>query len=318
MDEYSLGVRGACVLRGVIGVVYYVSMSDRKPGKPLFELLSTERAETKGLGGTNDPEMGTKPKHTVELQAAEAAHAERAAEPETKPERAASAVNTNERAAALGHAPVPPTAAQGEHEIRLSSQRFYMILAAMLTLLVIVWATAFKMGVNSGKAQMEPLIDPEDVVMPRGPIAEGPSGGGAPVSSQAPTEPPGDVGARPRESVLSVSGDFVPDPRQSGHNYLQLGALPGAEARDAMSFFAAGGVTLIGVPLDSGRGGDNNTLRFMLFSTGLSVPSERYRAMAPEREQHKRVIASIGERWQRERRGGSDFAESKTLWVKYE
>jgi hypothetical protein len=79
------------------------------------------------------------------------------------------------------------------------------------------------------------------------------------------------------------------------------------------------GMPIIGVPVvDSSVRAGNNPSRYTLYSIGLAVPGgSQFSAMESQRKEHKRVIASLGDRWQRERRGGSDFGESKTQWVKY-
>jgi len=303
-------------------------MADRRPGPPLFELLAKEESETKGLGGTRDPELGSKPKLQVELRpmerAADAGDDPQAdgAEPEPTPR---STVTAAERAAALDD-PGPEPADHGV--IRVSMPRLYLSIAVVLLVMTGVWAVAYNLGVSAGKAELEPLIDdPDSIVVPRRtPIATpqtgrdpGPETGSARSSGGVDLAGgPGGPGAAPRGSVLASGGGMIPDPREPGTNYLKLGVLGAEQSRDAMAFFAAGGVRLIGVPLDSGGGSGNNPSRYTLYSLGLGVPSGAYRAMESQRDAHQRRVADLGSRWQRERRGGSDFSESKTLWVKYE
>ena len=298
-------------------------MSDRRQGPPLFELLSGEQGEsTKGLGGTDAPELGSKPRMQVELRPMEQT-SEDAPAPRDDDHAPPGTVTSAERAAALSEDHADPS----QSAIRLTMPRLYLSIAVVLLMMTGVWAAAYNIGVEEGKAQMESLIDdPASIVVPR--RQPDPPAGGGRADAQPPVESPARTGsgvpapegpgASPRGGVLVAGGDVVPDPREQGTNYLKLGTLDASQARDALAFFAASGVRLIAAPLDSGAGSGNNPARFTLYSVELGVPSGRYRAMSSERDAHQRRIADIGSRWQRERRGGSDFAQSKTLWVKYE
>lgn len=296
-------------------------MADRRPGPPLFELLAKEQAETKGLGGTHNPELGSKPKLQVELRPmgqgpdeARDAGGDAPGDPGSGPTR--SSVTSAERAAALDE----PVVEHDQGMIRVSMSRVYLSIAVVLLVMTGVWAVAYNLGVSAGKAELEPLIgDPDSVVVPRR-IEPDPAGARrAPGDAEASDPPaPAGPGAAPRGTVLVSGGAMIPDPRRPGTNYLKLGVLGAEQASDALEFFEASGVRLIAQPLDSGPGSGNNPSRYTLYSLGLAVPSGEYRAMKARRDEHQRRIADIGARWQRERRGGSDFSESKTLWVKYE
>ena len=299
-------------------------MSDRRQGPPLFELLSGEQGEsTKGLGGTDAPELGSKPRMQVELRPMEHT-SEDAPEPRDADPTPPGTVTSAERAAALSVDHADPS----QSVIRLTMPRLYLSIAVVLLMMTGVWAAAYNIGVEEGKAQMESLIDDptSSIVVPR--REPDPPAGAVQADAQPAVEAPDRTGpgvpapegpgASPRDGVLVAGGSVVPDPREQGTNYLKLGTLDASQARDALAFFAASGVRLIAAPLDSGGGSGNDPVRFTLYSVELGVPSGEYRAMSSERDAHQRRIADIGSRWQRERRGGSDFAQSKTLWVKYE
>ena len=290
-------------------------MSDRKSGPPLFELLADDKPTPKGLGGTNNPEMGTtKPRTTVELRPQD-----EQSSPESQPAsvKLPPNVTQEERSATLEDDSERP-----EHEkvVKLTMSRVYLVIAAVLLLLVLVWAGAYQYGRSAGKDEMEALIDDPQVVLPQrdpDPVAQNPDPIQYEPIESTPTDPPRSP-ARGTGTVLSPQGLLQRDPREPGMNYLQLGVLDAAQAGDAIEFMALHGETIIAVPLDSRGGSANNPVRYTLYSLGLAVPSEQYRSMETRRRSHVERIASLGDQWVRERRGGSDFSPSKTLWVKYE
>ncbi len=217
---------------------------------------------------------------------------------------------------------MPEETNQGEGGIVLSMPRVYLLIALGAVLLVLVWAIAYKAGVADGKREMETLIPNDQLVLPpNSGLGTTPSGG---VSTQGEVddsdvgEPPR-VPARPARALMTAQGYTEADPRVSGNNYLQLATLPTEQAADAVLFMNENGISIIGVPVvDSSVRAGNNPSRYTLYSIGLAVPGgSQFGAMESQRNEHKRAIANLGERWQRERRGGSDFGESKTQWVKY-
>ena len=221
---------------------------------------------------------------------------------------------------------MPEEPAQSEGGIHLSMPRLYLSIALVAIALVLVWAAAFKAGVADGKSQMESFIDNNSQILPplgsnTQPNQTNPTINSStnPPPSNAVTEPPSSP-ARAAQAVMTAQGYSQSDPRISGHNYLQLATLPTEQAADAILFMNDHDMPIIGVPVvDSSVRAGNNPSRYTLYSIGLAVPGgSQFRAMQSQRTQHVQAIAQLGEQWQRERRGGSDFAESKTQWVKYD
>ena len=203
--------------------------------------------------------------------------------------------------------------------MHLSMSRMYLLIAMGALVLVVIWATAYKSGFTAGKRDMESLIPDQALVLPPILQMETPqSNNEDPVPDDGVGEPPS-VPAKPAQAVMTAQGYKDLDPRVSGHNYLQLATLPAEQAADAVIYMNQHGLPIIGVPVvDSGVRAGNNPSRYTLYSIGLAVPGgAEFRAMSSERNEHVRAIAQLGAQWQRERRGGSDFGESKTQWVKY-
>lgn len=289
-------------------------MTDRRPGPPLFELLSQNQPDDPDDG------QGSGSEQTEPTPASAPAPATSAAEPTPTPISAG--VSRAERSAAMmAEEPVPV-----EGGVHVGMPRVYMLIALVALALVLVWAMAYNSGVREGKAQMESLIADKPLVLPplgqlentedRGSSVETVNLGESGVGGLG--EPPR-VPARPAQAVMTAQGYRDMDPREPGYNYLQLATLSAEQAADAVLFMNDHQMAIIGVPVvDSGVRAGNNPSRYTLYSLGLAVPGgSEFRAMQGQRTEHKRVIARLGERWQKERRGGSDFGESKTQWVKY-
>lgn len=279
-------------------------MTDRRPGPPLFELLRENQP---------DPEHG----HGEGLThgESEGSVTSREHEPAPEPSKISAGVSRAERSAAT--MPDEPTPSEGG--VHLSMSRVYLLIAFGALALVLVWAGAYKYGFAAGKQDMESFIPNKPMVLP--PIESmnlGETTSTDPVVDDGVGEPPR-VPAKPAQAVMTAQGYKDLDPRVSGHNYLQLATLSTEQAADAVIYMTENGMPIIGVPVvDSGVRAGNNPSRYTLYSIGLAVPGgSEFRAMQSQRTEHVRAIARLGAQWQRERRGGSDFGESKTQWVKY-
>lgn len=217
-------------------------------------------------------------------------------------------------------------APQSEKVLKLPMSMVYLIVALVLAGLVGAWVGGYKLGEKSGRAQMEALVTDEPVVRPREqsntPVEPQIQ---QPVTNNTPQLPPEDPVLReginpdaPGLAVMSASGFLANDPREEGTNYLELATLPRQEASSAIEYMNKNGVPVIGIPrLDSRRSDANNPSRYTLYSLGVAAPGDQFRTMTRERDDHQRLIARLGDQWQQEFRGGSDFAVSKTQWVKY-
>ncbi len=220
--------------------------------------------------------------------------------------------------------------------ITLSVPMFYTLIAIALVLIVGAWAGGYQIGKRDGKDEMSRFVPDQPVVSPAGagevsqPVRQpdtqattaGTNNPGTNTQSNTATNqptqtPPTNTAARAPGAIMTAAGYRAQDPRAAEMNYLVLATLPTEQAADAIAFMDTNGVTIIGVPqLDSRASGANNPSRYTLYSLGLAIPGNRWSAMSSQRLEHQNLIASLGARWQRERRGGSDF--SQTNWEKYE
>ncbi len=296
-------------------------MTDRRPGPPLFELLGQDQPEPddsrEHSGGGDDAVGGV---GGVDGGVSEPAVSGGVSGGGSG--GISAGVSRAERSAAM----VPEEVPQGEGVVQLTMSRVYLLVALVFLSWVLVWVGAYKLGLGDGRSEMEGLIDTPSVVLPPVEGEYGGVRGGVGdvveevdvVVDEGVFEPPR-VPAQAVEAVMSAQGYLELDPRVSGNNYLQLATLPAEQAADAVLYMNDHGISIIGVPVvDSGVRAGNNPSRYTLYSLGLAVPGgAQFRAMESQRNEHKRMIARLGGQWQRERRGGSDFGESKTQWVKY-
>ncbi len=225
--------------------------------------------------------------------------------------------------------------APDESGIRLSSPVFYTMIVLAIALILSAWALGYKLGEKEGASKIEELVRDQPVVSPGNQpgseatddLTQNPGSSDNQRSISNPTTPtqrePVDSGNQPSTrtgaGVMGSSGYLSEDPRVPGLNYLVLATLSTEQAADAISFMFSQGVDVIGVPVvDSGRSAANNPSLYTLYSLGVAIPGNQWSAMSVQRNQHQRLIADLGARWQRERRGASDFSESKTNWEKFE
>lgn len=220
--------------------------------------------------------------------------------------------------------------------VTLPAAALYGIATGVLLLAFLIWTIAFQAGRQSGKQE---AIDQFNRGLSRSPdplLGGGPAAGaGQQAGSQAsqPTrqanrtagaQTGGDRASGVNGSQasagsgrwLTVRGWIASDPRKTGHNYLKLAtAMPGEEAERAIAFLAARGVEAMGVRVDAPAGSANDSGPVDLYSLGLAVPSEQYRAMESARDRHQQLVARLGAEWMARHRGTVDFA--RTVWERY-
>ena len=288
-------------------------MTDRRPGPPLFELLANELPDNKSdHDATRAPQAdpAASPHKQGDAKA-------RVASAEERQALVSAGVSRAERSAAT----MQEDPAQLEGGIHLSMSRVYLIIAVFALALVVVWAVAYRTGTEFGKSQMDGLITKPLVLPPSDSVSSVDNAASTntdPLPSETVTQPPRSP-AKPSQAVMTAQGYQERDPRVPGSNYLQLATLSTEQAADAVIWMTEQGMPVIGVPVvDSSVRAGNNPSRYTLYSLGLAVPGGgQFKAMESQRNQHSKQIATLGAQWMKERRGGSDFSESKTQWVKY-
>ncbi len=216
---------------------------------------------------------------------------------------------------------------------RLRVPKYLVWLAIAIILLAVV--IAYIIGARSGSTPIEPrltppILEPTDQPEDR---SSSPAAGTASSAAQQPKS--GNVKSDneklvPREGrdgtvlippagavALTAKGWLPSDPRQDGLNYLLLASFNLTESEDAVVFLSENGLETFALYVDPSRVQGNNpdpTRPFRLFvSRGIS--SDEYSKKMTARTGVEGQVARLGPRWQKERKGSSNFA--KPDWQKY-
>lgn len=211
----------------------------------------------------------------------------------------------------------------GSGVIRIPVYAFYLGVTAVLGFCVLVWALGFQAGRGRGEEQAmrqlgltsrTPPRNPDPLVIDTPPVV---SPNGTPPFRQTPVErdltppTPQPTPAPVASAFLGSAGAMASDPRQPGVNYLKIASrVSFDETRGILLYLKANGVEALGLRIDAATSGDNNGV-YDIF-TLMGVPSERYTAMAQERERHWNTIRRLGQVWRSEHKGTVDFAQP--LW----
>jgi hypothetical protein len=103
------------------------------------------------------------------------------------------------------------------------------------------------------------------------------------------------------------------DARVPGLNYLMLASRLDRETADRMvSFLGQNGVRAVAVA--KGSGGANNPGPYTVYALD-GITREMYRARSPERTDLEDKVRRLGKTWQKDHKGGTDFATA--TWEKY-
>lgn len=204
----------------------------------------------------------------------------------------------------------------------------YLGIASLLVLLIAGYAVGYRTGVAAERKTVQGLAtrDAErflidDPLAPTpGSSAPGSSAPAQPRTDPSRSSPPsgGAVVGTTGGEILTAEGMVRVDPRIVGHNYLELATLTRGQAEDAVRYLASRGEQAIAVRvagLDRGRTGRNTSDRYRVIALGLSVPGERFRSSARERDGFEQKITRLGKAWA-EQGGASDF--SSPLWRRFD
>lgn len=226
-----------------------------------------------------------------------------------------------------GSRDIPPEA--GLQAVRVPVNTLWFVAAGAITLLVVLFASGYKLGQGAAQRQAERelsgrfgdrpnLTEPGEQTQSGPPpnVEPGPPRSG--VISQPPLNRPevdtGGIGAG-TGAVLSSKG-VMADPRERGKNYLALATLSRSDSEAAILFMAANGVEVIGVPVDRGAGRANNAAPAYRLFAAAGITSEQFRTKQTARTNLEAEVARLGEIWQKQHRGPSSFA--KTGWEKHQ
>ncbi len=244
--------------------------------------------------------------------------------------------------------PVPQPEARGDAwsaamlsggVVRMRANLLYLLAAGWLVSLLVVWLVGHEWGAASKARELEPLLQrgptPSDPLSAgvSAPSSDRPVGIGS--SSPEPAKPqpkpittivPGPVAGQPQATpaadtgqapYITSTGRTNRDPRTPGLNYLVLATVPEDEAVRAVRFLADHGHNAVGVPATEvdRRGGSAKDSRYRLVVlTGITAAE--YRDAAPVRTRLEADVRRLGQIWQQEHRGSTNFG--RPGWEKFQ
>jgi len=302
---------------------------------PLFDLVS-KRQPTPAPGAA----ARTQTKPTVRLEAAPASGA--AASTQSSQPAPIHIATPRAAHAAPSRDPEPPHSSTGPGgAATLPRNQVIWIAAAAILVIILI---SYIVGVTLGKRQaetkaerdlrqlqprpVEPLGDGAPSTLsgatsgaPSGATSGNRAASGQPASSGGVTQVrPVPAPARPapmsstRPAIRGV-GQPQSDPRQVDLNYLALANLSDEDSRAAIAYLGSRGLDAFAIPLETGGGAANNRgPAFRLFALP-GISAEEFRQRKTNRTNLEAAVLRLGEQWQKQERGPSNF--SKPGWEKY-
>jgi hypothetical protein len=305
-------------------------MAGGRNSQPLFNFLrSRESVNTPAARRAQmNPGVGWRPDGAVTPTEAELR--ERAAAParlEVKPVRQAAA-----REHLTDSTPISEDILLAGGRLRLPKYVVWLTIAVIVLAVVAAYIIGARFGDSDAQPRITPpVLEPSDGVTraeaspssPDGTDAR-PAGGAGQVSSSDNVKPlprqarDAAVLVPPAGAVALTAKGWLPsDPRQDGLNYLLLASFNLTEAEDAVVFLSENGLETFALYVDPSRIRGNNpdpTRPFRLFAS-RGITSDEYSKKMTARTGIEGQVARLGPRWQKERKGSSNFA--KPDWQKY-
>ncbi len=291
---------------------------------PLFDLVS-KRQPAPAPGAA--PRTQTKP--TVRLEAA----------PSAAPPAPIHIASPRAASVAPSRDPEPPrTSTDPGGAATLPRNQVIWIAAAAVLVIILV---SYIIGVSLGRRQaetkaeqelrqlqprpVEPLGDgaastlsgaTREGARPAGPATSenraSPAPGGVTQIRPAPAKPAPMSATRP---AIRAVGQPQTDPREVDLNYLALANLNEEDTRAAIAYLGTHGLDAFAIPLETGTGTANNRgPSFRLFALP-GITAEEFRQRKTSRTNLEAAVLRLGEQWQKQERGPSNF--SKPGWEKY-
>lgn len=225
---------------------------------------------------------------------------------------------------------LPPAPAQ--QTLAIQTNTIWFAAAAALTALFVIFVVGYKLGQSAESRRAEQELsgrfgDRPNLSEPVDQPAIAPAPDRTPVAvkapqsrptTPAPVRPETDAGPGAGTGAVITATGVSADRREPGKNYLAMATLGLAETKAAIQFMAANGVEVIGVPVDRGGVRANNAgpaETYRLYAAS-GITSEQFRTKQTVRTNLEAEVARLGEIWQKQHRGASNFA--KTGWEKFQ
>lgn len=229
----------------------------------------------------------------------------------------------------------PPTFRErlSAHTMLLPRNALWIGIAGIAIAIVLVWVIAYSMGRKDTEKELIGFTPPPDTNTIKEPGDLDPGTSPKPIPNPPrtlpPNQPPSNPETQPKppqapppstSPILTHAGTQLADPREPGSNYLALAILTREKAEDAIAFLAQNSVKAFALPLDPAASRSNNVDpsqdRYRLYALPGFPGGKDYSRSQAQRTELVRTLNDLGTRWQRERRGTSNFRSSN--WERYD
>ncbi|QQS10214.1 MAG: hypothetical protein IPK69_06235 [Phycisphaerales bacterium] len=219
------------------------------------------------------------------------------------------------------------------HTMLLPRNALWIGIAGIAIAIVLVWVIAYSMGRKDTEKELIGFTPPPDTNSIKEPGDLDPGTSPKPIPNQQKPQPPiqpqgnGETQPKPPQNlppsaspILTHAGTQLADPREPGSNYLALAILTREKAEDAIAFLAQNSVKAFALPLDPASSRSNNADpsqdRYRLYALPGFPGGKDYSRSQAQRTELVRTLNDLGTRWQRERRGTSNFRSSN--WERFD
>lgn len=206
--------------------------------------------------------------------------------------------------------------------VRVPVNAIYLAIAALVAMIVLSFAVGSVLSKREAEQAALRQVPQPLIVEPAEGGDEGSLGAALPVDptpARPSTPPPSPANARRPSadaSCLLPGGWTSGDPRTPGLNYLLLATLNQTESEDAVAFLAANGLETFALRVETQalKGNNSGPARPYRLYVLKGITSEEYSRRMTARTNIEAEVARLGPKWQKERRGSSNFA--KPAWEK--
>jgi hypothetical protein len=218
-------------------------------------------------------------------------------------------------------------AGMGGGSVRIPVNAIYLAIAGLVMVVVLSFAVGSVLSKRRAEQAAIPP-SPQPIILEPSEVGEGGLLGD--VAQDAPPTKSGDSKAGPKApagrtqpilrssdaACLLPTGWTSGDPRTPGLNYLLLATLDQTESEDAVAFLATHGLETFALRVDTQgpKGNNSGPSRPYRLYVLKGITSEEYSRRMTARTNIEADVARLGPRWQKERRGSSNFA--KPAWEK--
>lgn len=273
-------------------------MAKARRTPPLFEVLSGQDRRTPP-GASGKPVAA--PARPVEVRV---------------PSSGASSNGTYEPKIDTGGARLDRANDRPSSPTRWLSPAVWILIAVCLSAVAATWYAAFRYGRDQAARELVP----KESGVPKGADL----GAGANTQPTGPLVPQPEQPTTPEPAVPTPTPADEPDsaalgedPRQPGMNYLHIVTLTWRDAEQAVAYLNRNGVKAVAIPARKvdPKGARDKNAPHLIFAAE-AIPSDRFKASATQRNALIEKVKRIGQRFRKEEKGASDFAEP--YWAAYQ